>query len=166
MGFRQPTKNPPSEGGRCAAWQDDIKRLAADKSPSHPSTSPTSPTFWPNQGHHIPIVTSHPYCKRIAHARVLFGVENALWAKNYVRKPKKSSMDGHAEAEPCTRERAWLDFATSMDGLAQVHGWTSRSAWFRFRRCMDGLKNRDLRNKMSRLIDRRVSEIHRLRFEF
>ena len=69
------------------------------------------------------------------------GVEIALWAKNYVRKPKKSSMDGHAEAELCTRELAWLDFATSMDGLAQVHGWTFRSAWFRFCHCMDGVKN-------------------------
>lgn len=89
--------------------------------------------------------------KRNAHARTCYiGVEIALWAKNYVRKPKKSSMDGHAEAEPCTRERAWLDVATSMDGLAQVHGWTFRSAWFRFRRCMDGLKNRNLRDKMSR----------------
>ena len=88
------------------------------------------------------------------------GVENALWAKNYVRKQKKSSMDGHAEAEPCTRERAWLDFATSMDGLAQVHGWTFRSAWLRFRRSMDGLKNHDSRNKMSHQIDRHYTSPH------
>ena len=68
-------------------------------------------------------------------------------------------MDGHAEAEPCTRERAWFRSATSMDGLAQVHGWTFRSAWFRFRRCMDGLSKRDPRAKMTHSAPRGMADV-------
>ena len=85
----------------------------------------------------------------------------ALCAKIHVKKLKKSSMDGNAQAEPCTRKLAWFRLATSMDGRAQVHGWTFRSAWFRFRRCMDGLENRNRRDRMSRLIDHLALRLNR-----
>ena len=58
----------------------------------------------------------------------------------YARKSKKYSMDGNAQAEPCTRKLAWFRSATCMVGLHNLHGSARRSAWFSFRRCMVGLK--------------------------
>ena len=72
-----------------------------------------------------------------AHTRALYGGEIALCAKIHVRKLKKSSMDGNAQAETCTRKLAWFRSAT----------------------CMDGLKNRNHRGNMSRLIGRRLRVI-------
>ena len=54
----------------------------------------------------------------------------------YVRKSKKYSMDGNAEAEPCTRKLAWFRSATCMVGLRNLHGSARRSAWFDFSKCM------------------------------
>ena len=56
------------------------------------------------------------------------------------KKMKKFSMDGNAQAEPCTRKSAWFRSATCMVPFGNLHGWTSQLAWFRFCRCMDGLK--------------------------
>ena len=82
------------------------------------------------------------------------GVDFRVCAKIHVKKMKKFSMDGNAQAEPCTRKSAWFRSATCMVGLRNLHGSARRSAWFRFRRCMNGLKNHNLRDKMSRPFDR------------
>ena len=73
------------------------------------------------------------------HARAGYWRRDWRCRQIYARKSKKFSMDGNAEAEPCTRKLAWFSSETCMVGLRNLHGSTRQLAWLDFATCMVGL---------------------------